>query len=650
MPSGIPLRTSVVCAFRRCNQDQPLQLRQEIDRLIAAGDSAGASSHLAELWRQERGTAVATFLTSRYDKLRGTLPFTPHRLALLRSFTLEPVVPLLRAAAFVAGIDLTVHLGDFNAYPQEFLDAASTLYTFAPDTVVLAVQTRDIAPDLWDGFADLSPDAVSSAVARVVASFESWVKAFRTHSSATLIVHTLEAPVIPNLGILDTQSATSQSAAVLRINDGLHTLCREHRGVYSLDYCALIARHGSSHWHDEQKWIAARMPLAASHLIHLAHEWLRFLVPVTGRTAKVLVVDLDNTLWGGVIGEDGMNGIRLGPEYPGAAYQALQRTLLDLRHRGILLAVCSKNNLEDAMEVLEKHPGMLLKPEHFAAIRINWGDKQQNLREIAAELSLGTEALAFLDDNPMERAQVRAALPEITVIDLPADPSDHATAVRDSPVFERLSLSPEDRQRTALYTTEQQRALSEATFSSKEDFFRSLEQEAEIATVTSATLARVAQLTQKTNQFNLTTRRYSEPQIAEIAARPGWQVFSLSLRDRFGDHGLVGVAITHADGDACEIDTFLLSCRVIGRTVETALLSHLAEQALDAGLKSMRGWFLPTRKNAPARHFFAQHGFKPESSNGDGYVWVLDLLEKPIAFPSWVKLRVPATNRTGEQS
>ena len=622
-----------------------MQPRQEIDQLIAAGNSAAASRLLSELWRRESGPAVASFVNSRYEMLCGQA-LTPHRLAILRSFTLEPVVPLLRAEAFVGGIDLTVHLGDFNAYPQEILDDASSFYSFAPETAILAVQTRDVAPELWDGYADLSPNAVSASVARVIGSFQSWIKAFRRHSSANLIVHTLEPPPTPNLGVLDAQSNTGQSAAIRQINDALRTACAEHNGIYLLDYVSLISRHGYSHWHDEKKWLTARMPVSASHLIHLAKEWLRFLAPLTGRIAKAVVIDLDNTLWGGVIGEDGMNGIRLGQEYPGAAYQALQRTLLDLHRKGILLAVCSKNNLEDAMGAIEKHPGMLLRPEHFAAMRINWGDKSQNLREIAAELNIGTDALAFLDDNPFECGQVRSALPDVTVIDLPGDPSTYADAVRDSPVFERLSLSEEDRQRTALYAAERGRSRSEQDIPSKEDFYRSLEQEAEIASSTPAALARISQLTQKTNQFNLTTRRYTEQQISAIASRPGWQVTSLRLRDRYGDHGLVGVAITQDDGDSCEIDTFLISCRVIGRTVEIAFLAYLADAARARGMALLRGWFLPTRKNSPAKNFYVEHGFTQESSNGEGSLWILDLRKSALACPDWVRVHFLAGERT----
>ncbi len=291
--------------------------------------------------------------------------------------------------------------------------------------------------------------------------------------------------------------------------------------MYVLDYDALVARHGGEHWHDERKWLTARLPIAAAYLLPMAREWTRFVVPLSGRIAKVLVVDLDNTLWGGVIGEDGMTGIAVGPEYPGAAYQSLQRALLDLSRKGILLALCSKNNLDDAMEALEKHPGMLLRAKHFAALRINWTDKAQNLREIAQELNVGLDALAFIDDNRFEREQVRAALPEVTVIDLPKNPTDYASAVRNCAALERLALSSEDQQRTEMYAAQKERAGAGQNFRSKEDFFRYLEQEAELDPLSDLTLARVAQLTQKTNQFNLTTRRYTELQIADIAKKPG---------------------------------------------------------------------------------------------------------------------------------
>jgi FkbH-like protein len=614
-----------------------LDLRGEIDRSVDAGSPEFAAARIDELWRKQCDLATAGFVCSRYEKLRGKLPLIPHRTAILRSFTVEPILPLLRAEAFCAGIDLAVRVGDFNAYSQEILDPGSSLYDFSPNSVILAVRMPDIAPELWAQYPDLPAEEIQRACQRVSSSFQRCIAAFREHSAAALIVHNLEQPVHPSAGIWDAQSGMGQSEAIGQINRELTRHAGEFRGVYILDYDGLEARHGRLRWQDDRKYFTARLPISGENLIHLTREWLRFLVPLSGKIAKALVVDLDNTLWGGVVGEDGITGIKLGPEYPGAAYQSLQRAMLDLTQRGILLAICSKNNPEDAMEALEKHPGMLLRPGDFAAMRIGWNDKVQGLREIAAELNIGIDALAFLDDNPVEREQVRASLPEVTVIELSANPFAYAAAVRECPAFERLTLSAEDQQRTAMYAGQRERAREEQLFRSKEDFYRFLEQKVEIAPVSAETLGRISQLTQKTNQFNLTTRRYTEQQLSEMGGREGWQVLSVRVRDRYGDQGLVGVSITHDERDTCEIDTFLLSCRVIGRTVESAFLSALAKAASERGCTRLAGYFLPTRKNAPAQNFYPRHGFRLESESIAGALWVLDLTQQQIPFPEWIE-------------
>ncbi len=618
-------------------------LRQEIDRLLASSDTGAASRLLAELWAKESSSSAASFLISRYQQLRSKLNLLPYRLAILRSFTVEPMVPLLRAAAFAAGIDLTLYVSEFNAHVQEMLDPASPLYRFAPDAAILAVQTRDVVPGLWRGFSTSAEQ--SQAVGRVTAEFRHWAGVFRSHSQAHLVVHNLEQPVLPGGGVLDDQRVDNQTHAIQQINRELRQMAAEHTGVYVLDYDALVARYGRANWHDEGKWLTVRLPVAAHNLHHLVNEWLRFLHPLTGKVAKALVVDLDNTLWGGVIGEDGMAGIRLGTEYPGAAFQEVQRAMLSLYQRGILLAICSKNNREDAMEALQNHPGMLVKQTHFAAMRINWGEKAQNLLDIAAELNIGVDSLVFLDDNPFERQQVRAQVPEVFVIELPHDPMGFARALRECPRFERLALSTEDQQRGHYYQIQREREQLEQTVSSREDFYRSLGQEIEIAPVDKSSLPRVAQLTNKTNQFNLTTHRYTEQQLSELASSPNWHCFSLSVRDRFGDNGLVGVAITHEEDTICEIDTLLLSCRVIGRTVETAFLSFLADHARRHGSFKLRGWFLPTRKNAPAGEFYPNHGFQVVEKSGEGTLWALDLEEDRVACPEWIRLDIVEGDR-----
>jgi FkbH-like protein len=599
-------------------------LRKQVDDLIQADDAHGANAALQQVWRSQPDGPTAAFVVSCYEKIREDLALKPYRLAILRSFTVEPLIPLLRAEAFAAGIDVSIQLGEFNVWLQEVLDPAARLYAFQPDAVILAIH-------------DATVEQLRDAV-----------EALRVQSAAAVIVHTIEAPATPSRGVLDAQLG-GQWEAVQDANRAIRELARLHRGVYVLDYDALAARHGRLSWRDERKWLTVRLPIAAPYLRYLAREWMRFLHPLTGKVAKAVVTDLDNTLWGGVVGEDGIEGLRLGPEYPGAAYQAVQRVLLDLHARGILLAVCSKNNYDDAIAVIDTHPGMLLSSRHFAALRINWNDKAQNLREIAAELNIGVEALAFLDDNPVERAAVRSSLPEVTVIELPADTLLWAQLLRDQPVFERLALSAEDERRGEYYAAQQQRRQAAGACKTPQDFLRSLDQEVEIAALDAMSLARVAQLTQKTNQFNVTTRRYTEQQIAELAQRPGWRVYSLRLRDRFGDNGIVGVAILATKGldsmgldsmgGAAEIDTLLLSCRVIGRGVETAFLSFLCEQAAKSGCRVLRGRFAPTRKNAPSRELFASHGFEKLADDEQGSLWELNLAAgQSVAAPSWVRL------------
>ncbi len=615
------------------------QLQASVDEAIAGGQWGVARARLHELFAAAPSVLSARFVSGRLRQLPRLATATRCRLAVARSFTVEPVLPLLEAAALLHGVELDVHVGDFNTHAQDLLDPGSALYAHSPDVVLLAVAARDVAPDLWQGFAGRSEGEVSQAVERVVAGYRGWVAAFRARSRAHLVVQGLELPADPDLGLLDTRLAMGQAHALQEVNRRLAGLAREWPDVHLLDYDGLVARHGRARWTDQRRWLTARMPLANDSLWPLAAEYLRWLLPLAGRTAKVLVVDLDNTLWGGVLGEDGPDGLRLDGEYPGAAFAALQRAVLAVQARGVLLAVASKNDHDEALRVIAGHPGMLLRPGHFAAFRIGWGDKARSLREIAAELNVGVDALAFLDDSPAERERVRQELPEVTVVDLPADPMGYAAALRTCPVLERTSLSAEDRARGRHYAEQRRRAELEQSVASVEDYLRSLDMEMELGEAVPAAIPRIAQLTQKTNQFNLTTRRFTEAEITGLAAGPATRVYQVGVADRFGDSGLVGVAVTRDEGDACEIEALLLSCRVIGRTVETAMLAGLAGAARDRGLRRLRGWFRPTPKNAPASSFYPAHGFTAVEEREDGTLWELDLRAARIERPEWIRPR-----------
>lgn len=619
------------------NQSSELvETKAAYSRAVAAKDTAAMLAHAQRLLSTNPTLAIAQQLINSLPLELPGRAAVIRRVAVLRSFTIETSIPLLRALARLHGIDLIVRVGEFNSYSQEIIDADSWLYEFDPQIVILAVQTRDLMPRLWEGATDDSADGSELQAQECVSRLTTLLTLFRSRCAASIIVQNLEVPTNLPAGIMDARLPGSQAETIRSINRTLNAEALNHEGVYVLDYDGLVARHGKAHWTDEKKWLTSRAPVSSDCLIHLAREYLKFIVPLCGRQAKVLVVDLDNTLWGGVIGEDGLAGISIGREYPGANYLALQRAILNIANRGVLLAICSKNNQSDAMEALENHPEMLLRPKHFAATRINWDDKAHGLRAIAAELNVGLDSVAFLDDNAAERQRVKLAIPEAVVIDLPEDPAGYADALQASPVFEHLSITAEDRQRGRYYSEQRERRQLEASTDSIQDFYRSLQMRAEFVEVTPATLTRIAQLTQKTNQLNTTTRRYTENEILAMLQDATWHIFGIRIVDKFGDNGIVGALFMRIVGDSAEIDTFLLSCRVIGRTIETAMLSRACHIATVRHCGRLAGWFLPTRKNAPAAKVYSDHGFIMTDQTEVGTFWQLDLSERSIETPAWI--------------
>jgi FkbH-like protein len=624
----------------------PPDARAAIDAAIAAGDGPAARELARAYWLANTNASAARYLVGRVDGLWPPGPAPEHRLAILRSFTVEPVVPLLQAEAALDGRRLAVWVGDYNAYGQDILNPASGLYAHRPDTVILAVQTRDIAPALWSGFGSLSDADVAEEIEQAAASLGDLVATLRANTTANIVVHGLEPPLDAAEGLLGQRRALTQAEAIGAVNRALRARLAALRDVSLLDIEALQARHGRARFVSEKKWATAKLPLSVEALGWLAAAWWARLSLFARPQAKVLALDLDNTLWGGTIGEDGLAGIALGDEHPGVYFKALQRAVLDIARRGVILVLVSKNNLDDAMQVFDEHPAMLLRREHFAAMRVNWEPKAANLTSLAEELSLGLDSFVFLDDNPVERAAVRRALPQVIVPELGTDPSTYAGVLRSIPALERLTASAEDAERTRYYVEERQRRELQTGADSVEDFLASLDIQVEIAPIDAMSLARAAQLTQKTNQLNLTTRRYTESQMKARLESPGWAGYVLRSSDRFGDNGIVGVAVMEAKDGVAEIDTLLLSCRVIGRQIETAFVAFLAEAALSEGLPRLQGWFIPTAKNAPAQKIYELAGLACVERDGASELWALDLATGGIATPPWIAVTAPVLAKT----
>jgi FkbH-like protein len=437
-------------------------------------------------------------------------------------------------------------------------------------------------------------------------------------------------------------SESSQIDAVHRLNHRLGVVLPRIAGVHVLDAAGAAARVGLNAWYDDRMWLLARNPLSPAAMIELARTHATLLKVLRMPRRKCLALDLDHTLWGGIVGEKGVSGIALGAEYPGNAFVQFQQFLLGLHQRGVLLALLSKNNPGDVDEVFDRHPSMILRREHFAAMRINWRPKAENLAEIANELSIGTDAFVFFDDDAAECEWMRNARPDVLTIQAPADLTAFSEAIVRTAAFERLSLSDEDRRRGEMYAAGTARREAAAAATSVDDFLKTLDMRAVVEPVGGHQLPRVVDLLAKTNQFNVTTRRHSAAAVAAMTGSSDHAAFTLQLRDRFGDNGLVGVAIVRRQAQDAVIDSLLLSCRVIGRQAETALLSVLAAWARDQGVETLVGEYIPTARNAPAADCYERHGFVPLPASGPAARWGLPVQARGITWPSCIAIETGA--------
>lgn len=562
------------------------------------------------------------------------------RVALLATFTIEPLTPFLQVEAAREGFRPDLYLARFNTVRQELLDPASGCAAFRPSIVFIAEALNDVCPQLGRQWSASSPAEADAVIESTVEALVVSIAAFRAHSDATIVVHNFTPPRHPALGVCDAMAEVSQLDAIARLNRRLAIRVASVPGTYVLDAALTAARTGLDAWYDDRMWSLARTPITPAAFMALASAQAMFIALTHRPPRKVLALDLDNTLWGGVLGEAGLDGIALGEDYPGNAFVAFQQYVLHLHQRGIVLALLSKNNQEDVDAVFASHPSMLLKPEHFAATRVNWQPKATNLLSIAAELSLSTDAFVFFDDDRAECEWMREALPEVLTVQAPADAIQLIDALARTRAFERLALTDEDRRRGRLYAERRARRDAAVAATSIDQFLQGLEMVAVIEPLGDRTAPRAAALLSKTNQFNLTTRRHSIVEVDRLRHDPACGCFTLQLQDRFGDQGVVGLAIVRRDQSdprQATIDSLLLSCRVIGRRAETALLSHVADWARRQGCEALIGEYRATPKNRPAADCYPRHGFRP--ANADGSAWRLDLADARLDWPSCIRPR-----------
>jgi FkbH-like protein len=557
----------------------------------------------------------------------------------LSSFTADMLSPLLAEALERAGVYGDIQLGDFGQIEQAILDPNSVLYRARPDIAVLIPAVEDLLAPLFTRPSQFSSDAAYALAESQAASLSQSVEILLERlPAATCYVVAFGPQHAPAEYVLNPRSPQRGQAAVESLLTKVRELSALSPRVLVVDWDWHTRRIGTASLHDPRLWFLARMRLNPTGLATLADLVVRYVRAVRGHPYKVVVLDLDNTLWGGVVGEAGLQGVDLAEEGLGLAFQEFQRELLKMHDTGILLTIASKNNPDDALEVIRDHPSMVLRQEHFAAVRINWQDKATNIRELADELNLGVDSFVFLDDNPVEREWLKRALPAVLVPDLPPDPADRPAFLRQASVFQRVALTEADRIRAEAYAVQARRAELRSSASSFDEFLASLAQEVTIEPLQPQSLARAAQMCQRTNQFNLTTRRYTAADLERTLDAADTEAYVLAVTDRFGDNGVTGLGILKLNGDSAEIDSLLLSCRVLGRKIEDAFLHLLAERARDHGARYLVGRYIRTPKNLQVASFYPDRGFAPA---GDG-VFRLDLAQQRLDPPPQIVIKVHA--------
>ncbi|MCS7119881.1 MAG: HAD-IIIC family phosphatase [Nitrososphaerota archaeon] len=562
------------------------------------------------------------------------------RIALLSSFTIEPLVACLDIECRLAGLNPEIYVAPFGQYSQDIIDMNSRLYIFKPDIILVAIDAESLLKDdFFSNFPKIGEEEKRIFQNEVIEHLTGLISKLTSQTNALVLLTNFIVPVFSPFGILDSKIVLGLKEFFVDLNTKLCNIYRESRQVYVFDLEGLAAKHGKERCVEAEMRFRGSILLSRSFMPLVAKEIAGYVKALKNLTRKCIVVDLDNVLWGGILGEDGFDGIKLGSDPVGKAYVDFQKLLLSYYNRGIILAINSKNNYEDAMKVIREHPNMILREKHFAAMRINWKDKVENMIELAQELNIGLDSMVFVDDSPQERERIRQALPQVLVLEVPSSPFRYAEALMELNDFNTLAISEEDKLRGEMYYAERKRRDLMKSVSNIEDFLRSLDMTAEIRYADSFSVPRITSLINRTNQFNLTTRRRTQVEVERICSeKDKYLVYSMRVTDRFGDEGIVGVAIIKKGEKEWIIDTFLLSCRVIGRRVETVLLARIIEDARRSGVSFLIGEYIPTEKNQVAKSFYSDHGFKFENEEQGVMRWRLNLQESTVKMPDWVKV------------
>ncbi len=531
------------------------------------------------------------------------------KIALLGNYTLDYF-----KKAFLRQLsryNIEIYNGGYNQYNQEILDPKSELYKFQPSLVFIMLQGDKLFSQVYAiEFLNLPQSEKIMILDKISLDIENLVLTLRNQIGATVVMNNFYIPFYSPLDILDTKNQLGLKSSITRINEHLNNLSTKIPQLFIFDYNGFIGHHGFAEVFEHKAYYLTKTYERKCYLDLLAKEYSRYIYSFKGLAKKCIVLDLDNTLWGGVVGEDGIEGIRLDIDGRGRSFWDFQQALRNIHSKGILLAICSKNNYDDAMNVIETHPYMILRKEYFSSTMINWNDKASNIEAIAKELKIGLDSMVFLDDNPFERELVKGMLPDVMVVDLPEDTSQYTKTLNELPCFSKFQLTDEDRTRNKMYRENALRDEQLCNFSNIEDYLKSLEMELTFGYADDFSINRVHQLLNKTNQFNMTTKRYTLEEVKELSLSKEKSVIHISLKDKFGDNGIIGVVILEFTEIECVIDTFLLSCRVLGRRVEEMILDNIVQICKNKGINTILASYIPTQKNVAYKDVYKKNGWQ----------------------------------------
>ncbi|OJW28928.1 MAG: hypothetical protein BGO51_16530 [Rhodospirillales bacterium 69-11] len=627
----MPLEAAQAAGITVMPATTPLKSALAEARVAAlAGDHRHALALLLAAAAPEADYVDLVRLAKALDRIDlGACGLRKLRVALLASHTLEHFAPVLRLFLAQAGFDAAVSVAPFDTVAASVLQPGSALYRDRPDVVWLFATARDVPLAVAPGAGMAERDAaIEAAVAERRMLWHRLAEA-----AGCLVLDTLvELPAEDPFGNLAGAAPWGRRAMLRRYDAALAEAAPTGVVLFDLDHVAAV--YGRRRWDDARWWFHSRHAFALDASGLVAHAASRLLAGARGLAKKCLVLDLDNTLWGGVIGDDGLTGIRLGSGADGEAFVAFQTHVRALKERGVILAACSKNDAETAAAVFRDHPDSVLRVEDFAAFVANWDNKADNLRDIARRLNIGLDALVFVDDNPMERDIVRRHLPEVAVVDLPEDPSGYVAALAAPGWFEPAAFSAEDAERSRYYADNAAREAVRARFVDMDAYLRSLEMVATVGGADPFHLPRMAQLIGKSNQFHLTGTRHGEAELAALAARDDVTLRHIRLADRFGDNGLIACLVLRRDGGDLLVDTWVMSCRVLGRSVEEFTAGLMRDVARAQGCTRIVGRYVRSAKNGLVADLYPRIGFTRTSETD----WVLDLATRDTGWTTWVQL------------